>query len=150
MKTWFVGLCLLVLCLSCSENSQTETETADDSPIRYETVTEYAKAICDSEDWPDDITWKEFTDILQKSLERAESIIPPEEVRDYHLAGIALIKAYLTAISELSPNPDSIFNEYELMNDESLWRMSMPITRVREDLDADSRRILGEHGCNVE
>ena len=61
------------------------------------TVAEYAAAVCDPVDPPDDATWRQIRAKLRAGLDGTKGINPPTAVRNYHLATLAAIKETLEA-----------------------------------------------------
>ena len=112
------------------------------------TVAEYAAAVCDPVDPPDDATWRQIRAKLRAGLDGTKGINPPTAVRNYHLATLAAIKETLEATAGF--DQDALVNMFELLDNEGFMAKALVLEGVRDELDAETRQILQAAGCNIE
>lgn len=110
------------------------------------TLQEYAKTICVLENAGDDAeTWGDMADALQGAIDAYESVSPPEDVREYHLAVLAGFKSVHE--SAKGKDADAQANPFELIAEPSMLVLGVAITSAEDSLDADTRAVLVTHGC---
>lgn len=89
------------------------------------------------------ITWGEATDILERGLNDARSINPPEEVRQYHDGRTAGLQA-LTAAAQQEESGEP-FNLFTLLG-AGLFLVGI-IEEAEQSLSPSTRTALEEGGC---
>ena len=110
------------------------------------TVEEYAKAVCIEEDRPEPQTWAEARKRIQDDLDHISGLLSfPEEVRGYHLATLAAMRAFLRATEE-KPKGDPV-NPYELALDSDYMTTMAYRDSEKSGLDEETRATLKSHGC---
>ena len=151
MRRRSLGLMALVVgvtlatAMACGGGSDESEERQSAKPLAVE---EYAARVCDPVDLPDGTTWKQLEDKLQADIDRAGNVIPPDKVRDYHLAALASIRETLRAIKDF--DPAAMVNEYELSTDSDFVLKAAISIEAQEQVDNETAQILTKHGCNVE
>ena len=136
----------LVVCLIMSLLMLMNVGCGEGSTQRPQTVREYAKLICNSGDMPSGATWKQAKDYMKDRIKTMERVIPPASVRDYHMVGLALLKAGHDFARGQDGN--EIANEYELVGDEKIMVLGMAAVEAEESLPSRVRHTLEEYGCS--
>ena len=133
-------LTLLVLALAACGGGRGDT-------ISPKTVEEYAAAVCDPVDLPDDATWKQARAKLERDIERAGNVMPPEVVRDWNFTALASMKKALRVMDSMDLDSDDLLNPYELAPNEDLMLLFTLHQEAENALDAETKDILLNHGC---
>ena len=78
-------------------------------------------------------------------IDAFESVIPPDELKDYHLATVAGVK--LLHDHARSQDAGELYNPYELLGIPNLLALGMAIGSAEENLSPDASEQLVESGC---
>ena len=143
------GVLVLSACGGEPAPTSTPVPTPTDTPAPM-TVVEYAQAVCDPNDPPDNAPWREIVAKLNRDIARAESVTPPKQVRDFHLSGLASMKETLKAIDDLAPDVDAVTNPYELVTNEDFRLKAQVFQAAKRALDPEAAQTLRQYGCNVD
>ena len=133
----FIGLFILGLVNCGGDELQTPA-----------TVREYALMVCNPEILLDGATWKQARDGLQGILDKAENVIAPDELFDYHFASMALLRSFIDYMKTKDLNARA--NPAEMATDDGILRMMFIMEEAGDELSYDTIRTLVRHGCVVE
>ena len=143
-----VGLIALVIAIVSTAMACGSGDSEESRSVKPLTVEEYAAKVCDPVDLPDGVTWKQYRDKLRADIDRGEGVVPPQEVRDYHLSIIAAMRETLKATNDFAP--EAQVNPYELTtNSEFVLKLALAV-EAQQGLDDETSQTLIKHGCSVE
>ena len=110
------------------------------------TLEEYAAIVC-NKDRPKADTWGEARASLRSELRDRESLIPPEEMTEWHEGKIEMLSITLDALSGL--DADEPINELLLLGIPELRRAMVVDKAADRSLSLETHRQLRQHGCRV-
>ena len=130
----------------------TPTPTAEEPNVSRASLDEYLMAVCGDQvkltDWEEGASLRKFSSDLEQHLETIESLEPPLEVSDWHIATLAYGRALKETID------DHIEDSTGLAKDELLLLMLpdlaphiQPFDQAIAALDPDVLSRMSEAGC---
>ncbi len=90
-------------------------------------------------------TWGEATEIAEQRRLNYESVDPPEELRNYHVATILVFKAVHIYASNQDPQAEYV--RQEMFTNEDMMDIFAQYDEIKEQLPIRAARALAANGC---
>ena len=118
------------------------------SPDPAMTVEEYAAAtssLANSEEG--EMTWGQFIAASAPVLKEMEMINPPDEVREYHQAWVAIMQAVIAAGKK--QDQKAFMNPYLFLSEGPVLLLGMQLNNLEEEMPDDARQVMIKHDLFV-
>ena len=132
-----VGLVAL-LPVACGGGS-----SASSTPL---TAQEYIAATCNIQNISDGATWGKARSEMRDAIAKVENVNPPVELKEYHKAKIAAMKAAEKVFSSKPSSTEA--NLFELIGDPAVVATALVAVGIEEDLSSDLREQLEAGDCD--
>ena len=135
-----LGIALFVMA-GCSRSDSSS------QPLTVEQYAQEACAILQDDDFGEDITWGQAHRQIEDTAKRLDRIKPPAEVKVFHQANVAAVKAYTETAKD--KDQDAVFNPYEVISEPWIFVLGAAIRGAEEAMDEETRQTLNNNGCEI-
>ena len=134
----FLGVCLFFLG-ACTMGQ------GEPPPVAL-TAAEYAEEACDPTEWQNE-TWGRFRESANREIAHIEPVRPPAEVREWHFAYLAFLKATIAAMEARGLDIGAPMNANEIITDSQLNSTFDAWLEALASMTPEVRGVLEEAGC---